>query len=115
VEQVELALLGGDVGRVGQAGGRVLGGEAGDVVGRLHRAFQRGTRKVGGAGVAAALAQVDRHAQRLVAVCSTVSSSPRARSPTGPALGGFGAGIGGAQLLAWAMAASTSASKWARE
>ena len=41
VEQVEIALLVGHILRVGQAGRRVFGGEAGDVVGRLHRLAHR--------------------------------------------------------------------------
>jgi hypothetical protein len=53
---------------VGQAGAIVVGGEAGDVVGRFHRRLQRGRRKIGGAGVAAALADEHRHAHTLVLV-----------------------------------------------
>jgi hypothetical protein len=48
VEQVQVARGFGGRGQVfgvGQAGGRVLGGEAGDVVGRLHRLAQRGGEK----------------------------------------------------------------------
>ena len=75
---------GGEVVRVGQAGGRILGGEAGDVVGRAHRLLDRGAREVGGAGVAAPLADVDRDAERLVAVALDVlESRPCAPRPTG--------------------------------
>ncbi len=102
VEQVQVALLihRGHVGLVGQAGHRILGGEAGDVVGRLHRALDRGGREVRGAGVAAPLADVDRHAQRLVAVAlhrlqlALAHAHAQAR-----ALRGLGAGIAGAQLF----------------
>jgi hypothetical protein len=48
MEQVEVALLVGHVLGVGQTGGRVFGGEAGDVIGRLHRLAHRSWREVGG-------------------------------------------------------------------
>src|SRR5438046_277373 len=44
---------------VGQARSRVLGGEAGDVVGRLHRLPQRRAREVRRARVAATLPEID--------------------------------------------------------
>jgi hypothetical protein len=47
---------------------RILGGMAGDGAGRLHGALHRFARQVRGAGIAAALAEVDRDAQALVAV-----------------------------------------------
>jgi hypothetical protein len=53
---------------VGQAGAVVFGGEAGDVVGRVHGGAQGGRGKVGSAGIAAFLADVDRHAHAFVFV-----------------------------------------------
>ena len=75
MEQVEVAPRGcvvGQVGFVGQAGGRIFGGEAGDVVRGAHRLLERGAREVGRARVAAPLADVDGHADRLVAVALDV-------------------------------------------
>ena len=75
VEQVEVHAglgRGGHVLGVGQAGGRILGGEARDVVGGAHRLFERLEREVRGAGVATPLADVDRHAHRFVAVAFDV-------------------------------------------
>ena len=54
--------------RIGQAGAIVLGGEAGDVERRLDRFAQRLRRKVGGAGVTLALADIDGDPDALVAV-----------------------------------------------
>jgi hypothetical protein len=101
VEQVQVARPRGrgQVVGIGQAGGRVFGGEAGDVVGRLHRLAQRRGGEVRGAGVAAALAQVDAHAQRLVAVALDVLEFALAhRHRQAHAFGDLGAGVAGAQL-----------------
>jgi hypothetical protein len=87
------------IGRLGQAGGAVLSGEAGDVVGRLHRLAQRGRREVRGAGIAAALAEVDRHADRLVAVALDVFDVPLAhRHRQAAAFGHLHPRIAGAEL-----------------
>ena len=83
----------------GRPGGRVLRGEAGDVVGRAHRLLQRRTREVGGAGIASALADVDRHAQRLVAVALDVLDLAQAhRHRQAAALRGFHRRIARAEL-----------------
>jgi hypothetical protein len=56
------------VARIRKAGGRILSGEARDVVGGPHRLLQRLAREIRAAGVAAALADEDGDAERLVAV-----------------------------------------------
>jgi len=100
VEQVQLARIGFDVTLIGQAGDRVLGCETGNVIGRLHGAFNGGLRKVGGAGIATAVAHVHRHTQRFVAVALHVFQLALAhRHGKAAAFGGFGTGIGGAQLF----------------
>ena len=75
MEQVEVArrrLADGQAVGVGQAGGAVLGGEAGDVPGGAHRLLDRGGREVGAARVAAPLTGIDGDADRLVAVALDV-------------------------------------------
>ena len=82
MEQVEVALGrsgAGQVGRVGQAGRRVLGREARNVVGRLHRLLDRRARKVRRAGIATALADIDGDAERLVAIALDVLEFAHAR------------------------------------
>ena len=54
--------------RVGQARAIVLGREAGDVVGGVHRGAQGRWREIGGAGIAALLADKHGHAHALVLV-----------------------------------------------
>ena len=100
MEQVQLARFGFDVALVGQAGDRVFGGEAGNVIGRLHCAFDGRLRKIGGASVAAAVAHIHRHAKRFVSVTLDVFQFALAhRHRQTAAFGGFGAGVGGAQLF----------------
>jgi hypothetical protein len=90
----------GQVGFVRQAGELVLGREAGDVIGRTHRVADGLGREVRGAGIAAALAKVDRDAQRLVAVALDVLQLAQARRYRQPAaLRHLGAGIAGAHLF----------------
>jgi hypothetical protein len=75
VEQVEVAFrrcTGGEAVGVGQAGGAVLGGEAGNVPGGADRLLDGRRREVGAAGIAAALPRVDGDADRLVAVALDV-------------------------------------------
>ena len=103
MEQVQVALGGaarGQVFGIGQAGGGVFGGEAGDVVGGANGLFERGGREIGGAGVAPALAQVDRDANGFVAVALDVFKLALAhRHRQAHAFGDLGGGIGGPQLL----------------
>src|SRR5439155_19320040 len=76
------------------------GGEAGDVVGGTHRLLERGSREVRCARVAAALADVDRHTHRLVAVALDVldlALAHRYRQPH--AFGDFDAGVARAERL----------------
>jgi len=99
VEQMEVGKLVGHVLGVGQAGHRVFGGEAGDVVGCLHRLAHRVGRKIGSGRVAAPLAQVDRDAQRLVAVALDVLQFALAhRHAQARAFGHLHAGVCRAQL-----------------
>ena len=101
MEQVQVGLLvaSGDVLGVGQPGHRVFGGEAGDVVSGLHRLLHRRAGKVGGAGIAAAMPDVHRDAQRLVAVAFHVFQFALAhRHAQAAAFGGLGAGVGRAQF-----------------
>ena len=89
-----------DVGFIGQGGERVFGGETGDVIGRLHGLRDRLVRKIRRARVAAPLAQVHRHAQGFVAVALHIFQLAFAhRHRQAAALGGFGTGIGGAELF----------------
>ena len=102
VKQVEVAhggLAQGQIGRIRQTGGRVVGGEACDVVCCAHGLFERSAREVRGARIAAPLADVDRHADRLVAVALDVLDFTLAhRHRQANALGNLGAGIGGTDL-----------------
>ncbi len=68
VVEVEIGAIPGHQCRVGQAGAIVLGGEAGDIERGLDRFAQGLRREVGGAGVALALAGIDRDADALVAI-----------------------------------------------
>ena len=69
VEQVQVRRrAAGDVSLIGQGGKRVLRGEAGNIVGGLHRALYGLWRKIRRAGVASPGAQVNGYAQRFVAV-----------------------------------------------
>jgi hypothetical protein len=89
-----------EVGLVRQAGELVLGREAGDVVGRAHGVADGLRREVRRAGIAAALAQVDRDAERLVAVALDVLQLPQAcRHRQAAALGHLGPGVAGTELL----------------
>ena len=103
MEQVEVArqrLAERQVVGVGQAGGRVFGGEARDVVGGAHRLLERRAREIGGARVAAALADVDRDADRLVAVALDVFDLALAHRDRQPgAFRHLDAGIARAELL----------------
>mmetsp|Transcript_39161 Transcript_39161/g.91872 ORF Transcript_39161/g.91872 Transcript_39161/m.91872 type:complete len:297 (+) Transcript_39161:1012-1902(+) len=87
-----------EVGRVRQAGELVLGGEACDVIGSTHRVADGLGRKVGRAGIAAALAEVDGHAERLVAIALDVLELAQPRGDRQPAaFRHLGTGIAGAQ------------------
>ncbi len=102
VKKIEVAVARGrcDVIGIGQAGHRVFGSKPGNVVGGLHGALDGGAREVGGARIAAPVADVDRHAERLVAVALhgfQLALAHAHRQAT--ALGGLGAGIGGAELF----------------
>ena len=89
-----------EVGLVGQAGRRVLGGEAGDVVRGAHRLLERGQREVRGARVAAPLADVDRDRERLVAVALDVLGLALAhRDRQAHAFGNLGDRVAGAERL----------------
>ena len=84
---------------LGQPRHRVLRREARDVVGRLHGTLDGGPREVGGARVAALAADIDRDAQRLVAVALHGFEFALAhRDAQAAAFGSLGAGVGGAQL-----------------
>jgi hypothetical protein len=66
MKQVEVArclLRRGEVLRLGQTGGRILCGEARDVVGRAHGLLDGVGREVGTARIAATLADEQRHAE----------------------------------------------------
>src|SRR6218665_2880881 len=90
----------GVMGLVGQGGYRVFGGEAGDVEGGLHGLLYGPGGKVRGAGLAAPVGHVDRHAQRFVAVALDVFQFTFAHADRQAATrGGFGCGIGGAELF----------------
>src|SRR6218665_99859 len=84
----------------GRAGIRASGGEGGDGVGGLHGLLYGPGGKVRGAGLAAPVGHVDRHAQRFVAVALDVFQFTFAHADRQAAtLGGFGCGIGGAELF----------------
>ena len=75
MEEIEVASCRrrvGEVGLVGQTRRRILGREAGDVVRGAHRLLERRRREVRRARVAAPLADIDRDADRLVAVALDV-------------------------------------------
>ena len=99
VKQLKVGPIGGHVFGVGQAGKRVFGGEAGNVVGRLHRLLNGRQREIGGGRVAPAVSNVHRHAQGFVAVALHVFQLALAhRHAQAAALRGLGPGIGGPQL-----------------
>ncbi len=100
VEQVQVGVVGSNVVFVGQAGHRVFRGEARNVEGGLHGLLDRGARKIRRAGIAAAVAHVDGHAERLVTVALDVLQLALAHTHAqAAALGGLGPGVGGADLL----------------
>ena len=95
-----LLLRPGNIGLVRQCGKRVFGGETGNVKRGLHRLLDGGQGKVGGAGIATALTQVHRDAERFVAVALYVFQLTLAhRHAQAAALGGVRSGIGGAQFF----------------
>ena len=100
VKQIERRVLAGNVLLVGQAGSLVFGGEAGDVVSGLHRLRNRRFGKIAGGRVAALFANIHRDAQRLVAVTLDRFEFALAHAHRqAAAFGGFGGGVGRAQLF----------------
>jgi hypothetical protein len=100
VKQVQIAVVRFDVGLVGQPGGGVFGGEAGNVIGRLHGALNRRLGKVRRAGIATAVVHVHRHAQRLVAVAFHVFQLTFAHTDRQAAtFRRLGTRVGGTQLF----------------
>ena len=70
-KQIQLAFALGDrhdIVRIGQAGKRIFCRETGDVIGGTHRLLNRRIRKIRGAGVTPAVAEIDRDAQGLVPI-----------------------------------------------
>ena len=100
MEQVEVGVAVGHLGHIRQTCHGVFGGETRDVVSGLHRLADGGGGEVGGGGVAALLPQVDRDAERLVAVAFHVLQLALAHRDAEPrALGHLGGGVDRAQLL----------------
>ena len=103
LEQVQIGALLGlrrHIARIRQGGKRILRRETGNVIRCLHGLLNGSAGKIRGAGVATALADIDRHAQRLVPVTLHVLQFPLAnRHAQATALRGFCTGIGGAELL----------------
>jgi len=103
VEQIQIRPLTGierQVLRVRQTGHRVLGREAGNVEGGTHRVLQGLGREIRGAGIAAALPQIDRDAERLVAIALHVLQLPHAGGDRkAAAFRDLGTGIAGAQAF----------------
>jgi hypothetical protein len=93
-------VLARDVAVVGQARGFVFRREAGDVVGRFHGLLDGGLGEIAGGRIAALFADVNRDAQRLVAVALHVFQLALAHADRqAAAFGGLGRGIRGAQFL----------------
>jgi hypothetical protein len=93
-------VLARDVAVVGQAGGFVFRREAGDVVGRFHGLLDGGFGEIAGGGIAALFADVNRDAQRLVAVAFHVFQLAFTHADRqAAAFGSFGRGIRGAQFF----------------
>ena len=102
VEQVQVLVrvFGGDIVRIGQTGCGVFRGKACNIKGGLHGLLDGCFRKVRRAGIATALADIDRHAQRLVAVAFYGFQLPLAHADAqAAAFGSIGTGIGGTQLF----------------
>ena len=100
VKQVEIARRGFEQLGFGEARAVVFGGEARDVVGRRDRVSQRLRRKVGGARVAALLADVHRHADHLVAVVlDRLDFAAPHRDRQAVAFGDFGRRVAAAERL----------------
>jgi hypothetical protein len=99
-EQVEFRLLFDDVVFVRQSAHRVFGSKAGDVVSRLHRPRDSRFGEVGRARIAAPVPDVDRDAERLVAVALDVFELALAhRDAQAAAFGRLGTGVGRAELF----------------
>ena len=102
-KQVQVGALArgrGDVTGIWQRSERVLGGKTGDVKRRLNRLLDGCRRKVRGAGITPALADVNRDTKRLVAVALDVFELALAhRDAQATALRGFSCGICGAYFL----------------
>lgn len=111
MKEIQIGVAVGDVLLVWQAGHRIFGREAGNVVSRLNRLANGVRPEIGGGGIAATLPQVNRHAQRLVPVAlhvfelalanrHTQSGTFRHLHPgiTGTQLSGMGQGQVGQRL-----------------
>lgn len=99
MEQVQIARLALQQLLLGQPGAVVLGSEACDVVGGLGGGAQRGRREIGGAGIAAALADHHRDAYHLVAILLDRFDLALAyRDRQAAAFADLGGRIGGAQF-----------------
>lgn len=72
MKQIQIARLLGNQIFFRQSGHGVFGGEAGNIESRLNRAFDCSFGKVGGAGIAPAMTDIHRDAQRFVAVALDV-------------------------------------------
>ena len=100
VKKVQLGVVVGNVGLVGQASHRIAGRKAGNVKSRLHGLLYGGAGKVAGRGIAPLVAQVDRDAQGLVAVALHVFKLALAHADRqAAALRGLRAGVGGANFF----------------
>ena len=87
-----------DVSGIGQRSKRILRGKPGNVIGRLNGLLDCRSREVRGAGIASALADKDRDAQRFVAVSLYVFELAFAyRDTQATALGGLSGGVAGAE------------------
>ena len=98
MEQIQIGLMLGDELFFWQARHRVLCGETGDVKRGLHRAFNGSFGEIRGARVAATVADINRDAQRFIAVAFNVFEFAFAnRHAQTTALRSLGGGIGGAK------------------
>ena len=89
-----------DVSSIGQRSKRILRGKTGNVISRLDGLLDRRSREVRGVGIASALADIDRDAQRFVAVSLYVFELAFAyRDTQATALGGFSGGVAGADFF----------------
>ena len=100
MEQIQITLMGFDVGFIGQTSCGIFGREASNVESGLNGSLNRRFGKIRCAGVATSVAHIDRHAQGFVAVALHVFQLTLAHADRqAAAFRGFGTRVGGTEFF----------------